>query len=192
MSFDETIIHCAAPSLCGIKPASLFSMDGECYNSGRKYLAECKKDFSRSKKYFVPLKKSEKRILFFVFDKKLLEEVCSCAKNSEYLRKKGYPTEKGFGAVLSELLHRLMFSESFPHEVGIFLGYPLEDVIGFENDSSKFKYSGFWKVYGDIGKAEKQMQMYKACTKKCMDFLEGGNSLVTSIKRYKKFSSDLS
>lgn len=38
--------------------------------------------------------------------------------------------------------------EDFPHEMGVFLGYPAEDVKGFiENEGKNFLYSGYWKVY---------------------------------------------
>ncbi len=38
----------------------------------------------------------------------------------------------------------------FPHEMGLFLGYPLEDVQGFiENSGKNFLYAGYWKVYQD-------------------------------------------
>ena len=177
MGFDETIIHCSAPSLCGIKPASLFSMNSECYKSGKGKLLEWAAIFAKSKRYFVPLKKSEKRVLFFVFDRILLESVCSNLRNLSYLESKGYPTKNGFNAILSEHLHRLMFSEDFPHEVGIFLGYPLEDVVGFEADSSKFKYSGFWKVYGDKDSALRTFDRYKKCTEAYSNAHRRGASL---------------
>ncbi|MCR5737486.1 MAG: DUF3793 family protein [Eubacterium sp.] len=39
----------------------------------------------------------------------------------------------------------------FPHEIGIFLGYPLEDVLGFlENRGENFSYVGYWKVYCNV------------------------------------------
>lgn len=75
MSFDETVIHCSAPSLCGIKPASLFSIKSECFADGMARLKEWRGDFKKSKKYFVPLKKDGGRFLMFVFDKNLLEKV---------------------------------------------------------------------------------------------------------------------
>ena len=132
MEFDETIVRCSAPSLCGIKPASLFSMDGECFDSGKLKLREWRGIFAKSRRYFVPLRKSENRVLFFVFDRNLLERILDSNTNVEYLKSKNFPVEKGFSAVLAELLHRLVFSAEFPHEVGLFLGYPLEDVLGFE------------------------------------------------------------
>jgi len=186
MSFDETIIHGGAPALCGIKPACLFSMNGENYFSGLWKLRSWQADFSKRKIYFVPLKKSESRFLFFVYDKNLLERVCKIPENRNYLLYKNYPINKGFASVLAELLHRLATSEDFPHEVGLFLGYPLEDVIGFEtHGAERFKYSGFWKVYGDKENALRLMQEYKSCTETCMKWLVSGLSVPLATKKYK-------
>ena len=44
---------------------------------------------------------------------------------------------------------RMAQSEGFPHEVGLFLGYPPEDVRGFMECRAKgFRCVGCWKVYG--------------------------------------------
>ena len=90
---------------------------------------------------------------------------------------KGYPVQRGFGAVLAELLHRLVLRADFPHEVGLFLGYPLEDVQGFEADSRAFKYAGTWKVYGDPAEAARRMALYKSCSDTCMGWVCGGMSV---------------
>ena len=185
MSFDETIIHCAAPALCGIKPACLFSMNDKIYSDGSKKLDYWQPYFLKDKKFFVTLKKSDSRFLFFIYDKPLLEKVCQLPVNREYLASKNYPVQKGFPAVLAELLHRLAFCEDFPHEVGLFLGYPLEDVVGFEKlGATGFKYSGTWKVYGDKENAIRRMNLYKSCTEKCMKWLCDGLSVPLTAKKY--------
>ena len=51
---------------------------------------------------------------------------------------------------------------AFPHEIGLFLGYPPEDVQGFL-DHRPCKCSGCWKVYGDENKAKKTFDLYKKC-----------------------------
>lgn len=185
MSFEETIIHGGAPALCGIKPACLFSVNGNNYMAEMRKLRSWQQDFSKRKVYFVPLKKSAGRFLFFVYDKNLLEKICMKPRNAEYLLQKGYPVKKGFAAVLSELLHRLSLNENFPHEVGLFLGYPLEDVVGFETfRAERFKYSGFWKVYGDKENAIRLMNEYKFCTETCMKLLASGLSVPLAAKTY--------
>ena len=56
-----------------------------------------------------------------------------------------------------------LFSRS--EKIGLFLGYPPEDVIGFiENDAKNYKYCGMWKVYGNISKAKETFATFKKCT----------------------------
>ena len=39
--------------------------------------------------------------------------------------------------MIAHLRKRLLSSDGFPHEIGIFLGYPLEDVIDFADTKEK-------------------------------------------------------
>ena len=56
-------------------------------------------------------------------------------------------------------------SGEFPHEVGLFLSYPPEDVKGFiENHAANAKCTGVWKVYGDERQARQTFDRYKKCT----------------------------
>lgn len=51
---------------------------------------------------------------------------------------------------------------SFPHEIGLFLGYPIADVRGFiENGGQNCRYSGYWKVYGNVSEAKKRFARYE-------------------------------
>ena len=53
-----------------------------------------------------------------------------------------------------KLIERLRAYDEFPHEIGLFLSYPPEDVKGFiEHHAADFKYAGLWKVYGDEQRA---------------------------------------
>ncbi|MBQ3669881.1 MAG: DUF3793 family protein [Treponema sp.] len=186
MSFDETIVHCSAPALCGIKPASLFSMRGDCFLGGKQKLHEWQSDFVKFRRYFVPIRKDDGRVLFFVFDRNLLEKICSDGENLRYLRGKGYPVDDGFNRILGELLFRLCHFPDFPHEVGVFLGYPLVDVLGFEKNRFGFKYSALWKVYGNKDEAERKMKMYKSCSETCMKWLDEGLSVPVVAEKYSK------
>ena len=62
-------------------------------------------------------------------------------------------------------LIRRFQGEEFPHEIGLFLSYPPEDVQGFiENHAQNYKLSGLWKVYGDEAYARAAFAKYKKCT----------------------------
>ena len=51
----------------------------------------------------------------------------------------------------------------FPHEIGIFLGYPLADVAGFiRNKGRNCKCIGTWKVYGDAFEKDSKPKPYWA------------------------------
>ena len=63
------------------------------------------------------------------------------------------------------MIRRLRQSGEFPHEIGLFLGYPPEDVQGFITQGPDCcKCSGCWKVYGNEDQARKKFAQYKKCT----------------------------
>ena len=67
--------------------------------------------------------------------------------------------------MLCQLSRRLCLQEDFPHEIGVFLGYPLHDVIGFiENRGQNYSCCGHWKCYGDADRAQRTFDVYKRCT----------------------------
>lgn len=66
---------------------------------------------------------------------------------------------------LKELSSRLNLYNEFPHEIGLFLGYPLSDVKGFIKYKGKnSKCCGYWKVYDDEVYAKNQFAKYKKCS----------------------------
>ena len=66
---------------------------------------------------------------------------------------------------MTDLVRRLRGSAEFPHEIGLFLSYPPEDVRGFiENRAQNFKRAGLWKVYGDVEQAQRLFARYRKCT----------------------------
>ena len=77
-----------------------------------------------------------------------LKYVLNETKTKTLLSSLGYKTND-----LNQCIDHLKFrfkNENFPHEIGIFLGYPYEDVIGFiENKGNNFLINGYWKVYAN-------------------------------------------
>lgn len=63
----------------------------------------------------------------------------------------------------------------FPHEIGVFLGYPLQDVKGFiENNGRNSKYTGLWKVYGDKAASMRMFEKYRKCFSVYSDLWRSG------------------
>ena len=90
------------------------------------------------------------------------------------IEERGYETDRPERCI-SELIRRLLEKEEFPHEIGLFLGYPPEDVRGFmENGTADCKCVGCWIVCGDSEAAQKLFTQYKKCTDiYCTLFSEG-------------------
>lgn len=74
-----------------------------------------------------------------------------------------YPVERGMWAMLGHLRRRLQ-GEPFPHEIGLFLGYPPADVEGFLRDGGRgCTLNGTWKVYGDPEEAARRFSAFRRC-----------------------------
>lgn len=165
MSEEQLVLHCA-PTLAGIKTGNLFS----CFYEDRKQLAE---EIKEANKILVPkglcllplqYVEVEGRALLYLFRPDYLKRDLSQRDAHEILTRYGYQG-KSCGQCLRTLADRLCRNEGFPHEIGLFLSYPPEDVQGFiENKAGGCKFVGYWKVYGDEEKARSMFQKYRKCT----------------------------
>ena len=80
---------------------------------------------------------------------------------------------------LRQLSRRLCCSAEFPHEIGIFLGYPLHDVVGFiENRGQNFTCCGCWKSYGDPDAAQKHFDQLSKCTAVYLRLFHSGTPIL--------------
>lgn len=81
------------------------------------------------------------------------------------LARYGYGSTRAEDA-LSRLCQRLEEQGGFPHEIGLFLGYPLGDVEGFiQNQGQNCKCAGCWKVYCNELEAQKRFARIQKCRK---------------------------
>ncbi len=93
------------------------------------------------------------------------------------LLREGYPAQGGLEAML-ETLGRRLNQGDFPHEVGLFLGYPPEDVEGFRLHRGRdYKLAGCWKVYSDVERARQCFRRYGLCRAALCRRLREGKAL---------------
>lgn len=93
--------------------------------------------------------------LILFFDEHLLSETLRNPANRNYLFRNGYANCDSTRSFLTRLSERFC-EQDFPHEVGLFLGYPLKDVIGFISVRSRLTLQGIWRIYG---KAEPSLRL---------------------------------
>lgn len=141
----QIALQCA-PFLKGLKVSCVITMDEELYDT----LSElfCGMNIS-----WHMLSEAEGKCLVLFYRPGQMEQYLSGTEVRAFLREYGYEDME-----LSEMFARLSQrvrdcskkGMGFPHEIGAFLGYPVEDVRGFiENQGRKYLLIGYWKVYSD-------------------------------------------
>lgn len=103
------------------------------------------------------------RALVYVYRNPMLEDDLRDSGVQEFLREYGY-RQFDPASCIKRLQERLRSSPDFPHEIGLFLGYPLGDVRGFiENAGQNCICTGYWKVYCNEYETVKLFMKYKKC-----------------------------
>jgi len=112
-----------------------------------------------------------------VFDRRALEEDVYKKERFNFLERYGY-TLMPLDDLLDRLTSRMGDScNPFPHEIGIFLGYPLKDIEGFiKNKGKNYSLSGYWKVYGDTEYASAMFSTFKKCRELSINRYNEGSS----------------
>ncbi len=158
---DRAIIDHASPTLARLKLGSLFN-----YLKSASFDAELAwfqillggKGVALS-----VLRETRDKALIYVYRVDELEKTLREEAIRRLLKSCGY-ARFDIGGALETLKSRLNDADAFPHEIGVFLGYPLEDVWGFiENGGRNCLTCGCWKVYSNEHEALKAFQRYEKC-----------------------------
>lgn len=146
--FEQYLAFYCSPVLIGIKPANLFSYPISQWKEIKVLLSDWNYQLAHYEKCIIPLAIKGTKIMFFVYDSPLLEQQLGDLTIMAMLESFGYTPNSTITDKLLFLSHKLQTVSYFPHEIGLFLGYPIGDVIGFiYNQGQNYKYSGYWKVY---------------------------------------------
>lgn len=88
-------------------------------------------------------------LLVMLYSPDALAALLESPRARRFLLRAGYPDYRGWREAVGELGRRIR-REGFPHEIGLFLGYPLKDVAAFLGWAPlPFTCQGPWKIYGD-------------------------------------------
>ena len=159
--FEKILARHCAPTIAGKKPASLVSLNKNKVDA-EKWLYWYTRGMRKRGVYFYGLCDCEDRKLVLIYHEKLLRKILRKPNVRAYLFGCGYK-ETSFHAMLERLAQRVRECGDFPHEIGLFLGYPLSDVLGFIRHGGKnYKLAGPWKVYAGEKKARRLFERYRA------------------------------
>lgn len=189
--FYDAVVRGAACVLGGAKPAALFNFiprgasapaalpAPSLADAARRLAAGLSGRFADADLHAAAMCATDRRALLFVSRPSRLEALAAEPEARAFLVRAGYAVDCHLGLVAS-LRERLQAYErshaagapckrdcivcTFPHEVGLLLGYPLEDVRGFiENGGRGAVAVGPWKAYGDADEARRRWDALAAC-----------------------------
>ena len=164
-----------------VKTASLFNLRYSCEKQLACQLAAWNARFRGKGVELMLLRKTKTRALIYVFRRTHLQQDLLQPGVEPFLKSCGYASTDADGA-LQTLCGRLQETREFPHEIGVFLGYPLEDVVGFiANRGRNYTCCGYWKAYGDPEAARRRFDRYRRCTAICCERFRRGVQITRLI-----------
>lgn len=177
LTFQKKLVVHSTPTLLKMKTGNIFRIYKtdvpnfqECYEYFKNHLIEYDIDFQI-------LKDSKNSILLYVYQPKQLNKLLSCHKIENFLNSYGYANHNPI-----DYLKYRFEQVNCPHEIGIFLGYPLNDVISFI-EQKECQLIGYWKAYSNIKNVKRTFYKYDCCYKTVRRRVDEGELIFDIIKK---------
>lgn len=121
------------------------------------------------------LLRQKDRTIYLLFQKSKMDGHLKKKQVRQLLAEKGY-MDFSLAGILRTFQRRyedyINKKADFPHEMGLLLGYPIEDVRGFiENNGKNYIYTGYWKVYADLEEKKRIFDAYESAKEELIIFL---------------------
>ncbi len=181
MDFNNTETQLAlqcAPLLTGLKLSNLFIISLENEENFLEYMDKVVHNVDIEA---YRLLEHQGKCIYLLYRRKALESFLFKEDVREFFAKEGYVDFTLDGMLLGFRFryqkHRLCGGE-FPHEMGLLLGYPLEDVVGFvKNEGENFLCSGYWKVYANPAEKMTLFGKFQSAEERLLRMLSKGISI---------------
>ena len=182
MSDAFLVEHCA-PTFAGLKTGNLFRIAYADLEVFREELRELNGILKKKGLRAVPVRMTAEFALVYLYRPDFLKRDLGCEEAARLLTSLGYEPQSVNRSV-AFLARMMREKEVFPHEVGLFLGYPPEDVLGFMKSSREgVKCVGCWKVYGDEARARAAFWRFQRCREVFEENVQRGRKLEALIVR---------
>jgi hypothetical protein len=161
--FKDSLIEYCSPTLASLKVGSIFR-----YRFTNPH--ELQETVTSEREWLTPkgisievINVKDGSALVYIYRVNQLNDILQRSDIREFLVTYGYSDFTIEGCVKALKTH--FATTPCPHEVGVFLGYPLEDVVGFiENCGKNCNCCGYWKVYHNEDEALKTFAKFSKCT----------------------------
>ncbi len=167
----STIAYNIAPTAEGQKPSSLITFNSTNRNL-HKLWNQYKYLFANDASIqYYEIKNEADHTLVLFYNPEMLYDTIFQAANIEFLKRFQYNETMTLDESLALLKER--FADVCPHEIGIFLGFPQEDVKCFiEHKGQNCLLCGYWKVYTNVEHAKKTFHAYDQAKERVLAEME--------------------
>ncbi|MEA3466342.1 MAG: DUF3793 family protein [Thermodesulfobacteriota bacterium] len=154
----------AAEVLAGVKPANLLRISNRTYSCGRN-MYQLWQDYGQELLADSPMVATSMRnddggVLLLIYSTQILQRRLNSRCSHTFLTSLHYDAPGNIEHTLQQLASRFIDNE-FPHEIGVFLGYPLKDVAAFMGRSHlPVSSQRLWKIYGRSRRSETLADLY--------------------------------
>lgn len=173
--FENFIIYNTSLVTSRVKPASTLNIiknnEKGTYDLWCKYGEEI---LYKINLMYTTLRETDMCKVILIYNKELLENLLNKEEIKKILINLGYDRNDDINAYLNKLKDNYKVYNC-PHELGIFLGYPVDDVIDFIcNTKKKCLASKYWKVYNNYEYAKNVFYMYDVAKEFTIDNIING------------------
>ncbi|MEG2738151.1 DUF3793 family protein [Clostridium sp.] len=168
--FEKYMLFLLAPVVSGFKPSSTITLkkDSKEYfiwnNHKEVFLNKINLDYKI-------LREDDRAVIVLIYSSKRLSKFVENIDVRSFLYKLGYNMDWQIEEFLNKLVERYNIYHC-PHELGIFLGIPLKDVIDFmECSNKKCLLCGYWKVYNNFENATSTFKKYDESKETMLNYL---------------------
>ncbi|MCQ2125673.1 MAG: DUF3793 family protein [Fibrobacter sp.] len=175
--FDSCLVRQCAPTLAGVKVGNLFCLEIADGVLLCEIIARWNRSLNPKGVFARVIAEKRGRYYIYVYRGCDLEKLSLSCDIQNFLKGFGY-SAFDLESLLRVFQNRMKKSVCFPHEVGIFLGYPLDDVRDFiAYGGRNYKQIGCWKVYNDVQNSMHIFEVFKKCKEVLWNQFEQGISL---------------
>jgi len=160
---ERALVEHGSPTLARLKLGSLMNVFHEGAAGLRDEMRRLNRMLAPKGLVLTALRISEKRALLYLFRCEHLKRKLSCPLVRGFLSGYGYEKFNVAGAI-DTLRQRISQEGDFPHEIGVFLDYPLSDIQDFiRNGGQNCRMCGVWKVYSNEDDAQRTFSRFQKC-----------------------------
>lgn len=177
MCLESKLIQYCSPTLASLKSANLFTVVTQDIGYLNKEVKRLNVLLAERGIKITVLLVRDSSVLVYVYRENVLKHQLAAEKVGDFLAEFGYDNVSVDYAI-EKLKDRIFSQDNFPHEIGVFLDYPLDDIKAFiDNKGKNFRHCGYWKVYSNFEESLQKFADFDRCKELYKQMWQNGSTI---------------